>query len=80
MFFLNAGIQKVGPARAAIIGTIEPILTLIWTFLLLGEHMRPLQLVGGVLILASIILLQAQSLMQVWAKKPPVVGLVESEK
>lgn len=78
VFFLNAGIQKVGPARAAIIGTIEPILTLVWTFLLLGEEMRPLQALGGVLILISIILLQAQSLLRGRAAKPAL--LMEREK
>ena len=64
VFFLNAGIQKVGSARAAIISTIEPILTLIWTFLLLGEQMRPWQVAGGGLILASVLLLQAQHFVQ----------------
>lgn len=74
VFFLNAGIQKVGPARAAIIGTVEPILTLTWTFFLLGEKMLPLQVIGGGLILVSIILLQAQSLRQVRTAKAAVGG------
>lgn len=74
VFFLNTGIQKVGAARAAIIGTIEPILTLIWTYLFLGEHLEPLQALGGVFILGSIILLQAQSLMQVRAAKTVFTG------
>lgn len=74
VFFLNAGIQKVGAARAAIIGTAEPILTLLWTYLFLGEAMQPLQALGGVFILASIILLQTQSLMQVRATKTALVG------
>lgn len=68
VFALNSGIQKVGPARAAIIGTIEPILTLIWTFLFLGEEMRPMQVLGGAFILGSIVLLQAQSLLQTRTK------------
>lgn len=62
IFFLNAGIQKVGAARAAILGTVEPILTVILATLLLGERMQPIQLVGGAFILFSIILLQAQRL------------------
>ncbi len=74
VFFLNAGIQKVGPARAAIIGTVEPILTLTWTFFLLGEKMLPLQVIGGGLILVSIILLQAQSMRQVRTAKAAVGG------
>lgn len=73
-FFLNAGIQKVGAARAAIIGTIEPILTLLWTFLFLGEQMQPLQLLGGAFILVSIVLLQTQSMLKARAVKTAFTG------
>ncbi len=62
VFFLNAGIQKVGPARAAIIGTVEPLLTIILAALFLGERLQPIQLVGGAFILASVILLQVQGM------------------
>ncbi|NWG15469.1 MAG: DMT family transporter [Chloroflexi bacterium] len=72
VFALNSGIQKVGAARAAIIGTIEPIQTLLWTFLLLGEQMQPTQVAGGALILGSIILLQAQSLLRTRALRREV--------
>lgn len=61
IFFLNMGIQRIGPARAAISGTIEPILTLTFASLFLGESMLPVQLVGGALILASVVLLQLPS-------------------
>jgi drug/metabolite transporter (DMT)-like permease len=74
VFFLNAGIQKIGAARSAIIGMIEPILTLIWTFLFLGEQMQPSQVLGGVFIRGSIILLQAQSFMQVRATVKTAAG------
>jgi drug/metabolite transporter (DMT)-like permease len=56
--FLNAGIQKLGAPRAAILGTIEPVLTVLWAVLLLGESMTPLRWLGGALIIASVILLQ----------------------
>jgi drug/metabolite transporter (DMT)-like permease len=62
VFFLNAGIQKAGAARAAILGMVEPVLTVILATLLLGERMQPIQLVGGAFILGSIVLLQAQHL------------------
>jgi drug/metabolite transporter (DMT)-like permease len=58
VFFLNAGIQKVGPARAAILGTVEPLLTIILAAIFLGERLQPIQLVGGAFILASVIILQ----------------------
>jgi drug/metabolite transporter (DMT)-like permease len=58
IFFLNAGIQQIGPARAAIMGTIEPILTAALAAVFLGERMGQAQLLGGAFIVASIILLQ----------------------
>jgi drug/metabolite transporter (DMT)-like permease len=61
IFFLNMGIQRIGPARAAISGTVEPILTLIFAALFLGEGMQLVQLIGGGLILASVVLLQIPS-------------------
>lgn len=64
-FFLTVGIQKVGAARASIIGTVEPILTLIFTRVFLGEEMLPVQLMGGALIVASVVLIQLGSRVKV---------------
>jgi drug/metabolite transporter (DMT)-like permease len=70
IFFLNAGIQKLGATKASITGTIEPVLTILWAVLLLGETIQSVQLVGGVLILISVILLQVRA-----APQPsPVLG------
>lgn len=66
-FFLTIGIQKVGAPRASIIGTVEPILTLIFTRIFLGEEMLPVQLIGGAFIVASVLLLQLGSLVKVTA-------------
>ncbi len=62
MVTLNAGIQRLGPSRAAILSMFEPLLTLLWSFLLLGDIILPLQLVGGALILGSLVLLQLRQL------------------
>jgi drug/metabolite transporter (DMT)-like permease len=59
VFFLTAGIQRTGASRAAIIGTIEPVLTTIFSALFLGETgIQPIQIVGAALILLSVVLLQ----------------------
>ncbi|MBL8153437.1 MAG: DMT family transporter [Anaerolineae bacterium] len=59
VFFLTAGIQNTGPSRAAIIGTIEPVLTAIFSALFLGETaIQPIQIIGAALILLSVVLLQ----------------------
>ena len=58
IFAFYAGMQKLGAARAAILSTIEPVFTLVLAFFLLNERIEAIQLIGGALILASVILLQ----------------------
>ncbi|MEO8608492.1 MAG: EamA family transporter [Chloroflexota bacterium] len=58
IFAFYSGMQKLGAARAAILSTIEPVFTLMLAFLLLGERILTIQIVGAALILSSVILLQ----------------------
>lgn len=58
IFAFYAGMQKLGAARAAILSTIEPVMTLCWALLLLHETIQPIQALGAGLIIASVILLQ----------------------
>jgi len=58
VFALNAGIQKLGATRSAIIATFEPLLTAVLAVIFLGEIMLPIQWLGGLVIIASVILLQ----------------------
>jgi drug/metabolite transporter (DMT)-like permease len=58
VFTLNTGIQKLGSTRASIIATFEPVLTTFLALIFLGERMLPIQVLGGALIIASVILLQ----------------------
>ena len=53
-----AGAHRIGAARASIVSTVEPIWTIVLANLLLGELLGPLQLVGGALILAGVMLAQ----------------------
>lgn len=53
-----AGMNRVGPTHASIISTLEPLITVILSYLIFSESLQGLQLVGGLLILASIIILQ----------------------
>ena len=52
------GIQRLGPSRAAILATLEPVVGVLLAALVLGERPTPLQFVGGALILAAAVLLQ----------------------
>lgn len=54
------GIQRVGPTRAGLFGTIEPLVTAFLAFAFIGEAMQPVQLVGGLVIIASVVLLQTR--------------------
>jgi len=59
LFF--AGIERLGPSRASIISTLEPVGTAALSALLYGERLGVWQVAGGVIILGSIIWLQTQS-------------------
>ncbi len=58
IFMTNVGIQRLGPARAAILGSVEPLLTSLIAMLLLGQMMAPIQWAGGLIIVASVVMLQ----------------------
>lgn len=50
------GMEKIGPSTAAMVSTVEPVVTVLASVLMLGESL-PLRLVGGgVLVLASLVL------------------------
>lgn len=50
------GIRRLGPARAALASTTEPVFTIGMSWMLLGERLSPLQLLGTVLVVAGIVL------------------------
>lgn len=51
------GIKYVGAARASIISTLEPVVTICFGIIFLGESVSINQLVGGVMVLAAVTLL-----------------------
>lgn len=57
---VNAGIQLLGPSRAAILAMLEPLLAIVFASIFLGDRISPPQLVGGGLILASLVLLNVR--------------------
>lgn len=52
------GINYIRSTRASITATLEPISAGFMAFFLLGERLAALQIVGGVLVIASVVLLQ----------------------
>jgi drug/metabolite transporter (DMT)-like permease len=56
--FYFAGLQHLEPTRAIIVSCLEPVFSIVIAALLLGEVMRPLQIVGIVFVLAAITVAQ----------------------
>jgi drug/metabolite transporter (DMT)-like permease len=52
LFF--AGLARVGPTTASILATVEPVVTVVLAFLVFGERLGDVQLVGGTLVLAAV--------------------------
>jgi len=62
IFTFYAGMQKVGAPRAAILSTVEPMITVLLAVVVRHETLAVLQVIGGALILLSVIVLQTQRL------------------
>lgn len=55
LFF--AGLDRVGPTAASILSTVEPVVTVLLAFLVFGEVLGAVQLAGGALVLAAVLVL-----------------------
>ena len=58
VFAINLAIQRIGPARASLASTVEPVMAMIVAMVLLGEVIVGLQWLGAALIVGSVIILQ----------------------
>jgi drug/metabolite transporter (DMT)-like permease len=52
-----AGLERIGPTNAAMLSTLEPLVTVLLAAWLLSETLKPLALLGGGLILVAALLL-----------------------
>lgn len=58
IFAINLAIQRIGAAQASLISTVEPILSMIVSMLILAEVILAIQWLGAALIIVSVIVLQ----------------------
>jgi drug/metabolite transporter (DMT)-like permease len=58
LFF--AGLQRVGPTTASILATVEPLATVLLAFLVFGEVLGLVQLIGGALVLGGVLVLHVR--------------------
>ena len=56
--FYFAGLQHLEPTRAIVVSCLEPVFSIVIAAVALGELMRPLQMVGIVLVLVAIVVVQ----------------------
>lgn len=54
-----AGLPRIGAARSSLLSTWEPVVTVLLAATLLGDRLSPLQLLGGVFIIAAVIVVQS---------------------
>jgi drug/metabolite transporter (DMT)-like permease len=65
-----AGLPRIGAARASLLSTWEPVVTVFLAVVILGDRLSFVQVVGGVLVIIAVIVVQAAHL---W--KPGVPNL-----
>jgi drug/metabolite transporter (DMT)-like permease len=56
-YLISEGIKRVGPANAAIIGTVGPVSTIVQAYYLLGEPFSPMQGIGTLFILGGVLVI-----------------------
>jgi drug/metabolite transporter (DMT)-like permease len=54
-FLLSAGIHRIGSNRAALMGTIGPVSTIVLAWMFLGEGVTALQLLGTVFVIVGVL-------------------------
>lgn len=52
-----AGLERIGPTNAAMLSTLEPVVTVLLAAWMFGELLKPVTLIGGGLILVAVLLL-----------------------
>jgi drug/metabolite transporter (DMT)-like permease len=57
-----AGLERIGPTNAAMLSTLEPVVTVLLAGLIFGERLETIAILGGGLILVAVILLTRSDL------------------
>ena len=53
MIAFFGALKRIGPAVASIASTLEPVVTVVLAWIVLGESLAPIQIAGGALVLGS---------------------------
>jgi len=68
ILFFFEGLERVGPVRASVFSTIEPVFTVLLAAAVLGERITLTRVFGGALIVGAVILLARESILAASAK------------
>ena len=68
ILFFFEGLKRVGPVRASVFSTIEPVFTVLLAAAVLGERITLTRVFGGALIVGAVILLARESALVARAK------------
>ena len=68
ILFFFEGLERVGPVRASVFSTIEPVFTVLLAAAVLGERITLARVFGGALIVGAVILLARESVLAAGAK------------
>jgi drug/metabolite transporter (DMT)-like permease len=66
-----AGLERIGPTNAAMLSTLEPVVTVLLAAMLFGETLRPVTLLGGALVLLAVLLLTGS---EIHSSRPAPMG------
>jgi drug/metabolite transporter (DMT)-like permease len=55
-----AAVRHIPASRAAVVATLEPVLAAVFAWAIHGEALSPVQIVGGVLVIAAVVWIQLQ--------------------
>jgi len=72
-----AGIERIGPTNAAMVSTLEPVVTVVLATVLLGETLQPIAIAGGMLILTGVLLLARAELRNADVSPTEITGQQE---
>ena len=68
-----AGLERIGPTNAAMLSTLEPVVTVLLAAWIFGERLKPIVLLGGLLILVAVIFLTRAEFEKPDSQKAPLV-------
>lgn len=68
IFWQSAALRLIGSARTVLIGTLGPILTIVFAWMLLAEPVSLAQLAGAALVLAGVLLVSRRKALAIQAK------------